>query len=421
MPSPFSLCRRRFALLLSVLGLAPLLLAMAMPGLAAAQGIAVGDVAGFEAALKQAGPGAVIELESGIWKDVHLRVAASGSKDQPLTIRARQAGKVVLVGDSRLQVGGEHVVVEGLRFEQPCGEEAIELRLDSKHIAKDCRITQCAVVGSGGRSQTARMLSLYGRGHRVDHCYFAQKTSAGTSLVVWLGSAEQAWGGHRLDHNHFGPRQPLGKNGGETIRVGDSKTSLQAARCRIEHNLFERCNGEAECISNKSCGNVYFRNRFLEVSGTLTLRHGNGCEVLENAFLGGKARHCGGVRVVGEDHLVRGNHMEDLSGDKERSAICLMNGIKNGPLNGYAPVRRLRLEDNGVLRCKSPLQWGMSGHQQAVVAPAEVSVVNLRISSAAPKDEPQREGVHWQQKDLRRPQWLSQAEPAGPSWRTDAP
>jgi hypothetical protein len=46
-------------------------------------------------------------------------------------------------------------------------------------------------------------------------------------------------------------------------------------------------------------------------------------------------------------------------------------------------------------------------------------VVNLRISSAAPKDEPPREGVHWQQKDLRRPQWLSQAEPAWPSWRAE--
>ena len=55
----------------------------------------------------------------------------------------------------------------------------------------------------------------------------------------------------------------------ETIRIGDSQTSLLMGGCVVEKNLFEKCNGEAECISNKSCGNIYRENTFLEVSGTL--------------------------------------------------------------------------------------------------------------------------------------------------------
>ena len=97
----------------------------------------------------------------------------------------------------------------------------------------------------------------------------------GPTFVVWLGDGNE--GRHQIDHNYFGPREKLGKNGGETIRVGDSKTAMLTGGCVVEKNLFEKCNGETECISNKSCGNIYRDNTFLEVSGTLTLRHGNGC------------------------------------------------------------------------------------------------------------------------------------------------
>jgi poly(beta-D-mannuronate) lyase len=65
----------------------------------------------------------------------------------------------------------------------------------------------------------------------------------------------------------FRPRPPLRRNGGETICVGYSHQSMSNSATRLEHNLFERCDGELEIVSNKSCGNVYRFNTFRECAG----------------------------------------------------------------------------------------------------------------------------------------------------------
>ena len=43
----------------------------------------------------------------------------------------------------------------------------------------------------------------------------------------------------------------------------------------MEQNFFDRCDGELEIISSKSCDNIYRGNTFLNCAGMLTLRHGN--------------------------------------------------------------------------------------------------------------------------------------------------
>ena len=67
---------------------------------------------------------------------------------------------------------------------------------------------------------TAQFVSIYGARNRVDHCYIAGKTTQGTTMVVWLSNESTDQGKHQIDHNHFGPRPKLGKNGGETILDG---------------------------------------------------------------------------------------------------------------------------------------------------------------------------------------------------------
>jgi len=74
----------------------------------------------------------------------------------------------------------------------------------------------------------------------------------------------------------------------------------------IEHNLFVRCEGENELISNKSCNNIYRYNTLLDSKGTqLTLRHGNDCEVYGNYFRGTE-----GLRIFGDRHKIYENFFE---------------------------------------------------------------------------------------------------------------
>lgn len=391
-----------------------------------ARDIPVADAATFAEAAKTVAAGDTIVLQDGTWADARLKIHAEGTAEKPVTIRAQTPGKVVFTGDSRLSVGGAHVVVDGLWFQNPTGEQVIELRLDSKKLASDCRIANCAVTNDTQltSAESAQFVSIYGARNRVDHCYIAGKTTQGTTMVVWLSDEAKDQGKHQIDHNHFGPRQKLGKNGGETIRLGDSKTSMQTAACVVEHNLFEKCDGEAECISNKSCGNIYRFNTFKGVSGTLTLRHGNACRVENNVFLSEKAKGSGGVRITGEDHLVTGNYFDGLTGDDERSAMCFMLGIPDSVPNGYFQVKRAKVTNNTFVNCAHNILIGMSGDKKAKLPPVETEISGNRILTSqgeAFEIKCAVEGVAMKDNEIG--QELPEAfelpapEPVGPSWR----
>jgi len=238
--------------------------------------------------------------------------------------------------------------------------DTVEFRADSKSAATNCIMTHCAFTASpgGGAAKENRWLSIYGVSNSVTHCHLAGKTNRGATLVVWVNT--NAPGHHRIALNHFGPRPALGKNGGETIRIGSSTESLFPEHSLVESNLFTRCNGEVEIISNKSCGNTYRANTFIECEGALTLRHGNRCVVEGNFFLGNHAPGTGGIRVIGEDHLVMNNYLHALTGSDARSALTFMNGIRNTPLNGYAAAARATIAFNTVLDCRVPLHVGLS-------------------------------------------------------------
>lgn len=328
--------------------------------------------------------GDTLVLAPGEWKDAVLKIFADGTEASRVTIKAKTPGATVFTGSSHLSFSGDHITVEGLHFKNPAGDEAIEFRTKSNELASDCRVTQCAVTNDlpadeGGH--TARFVSVYGARDRIDHCLIEGKTTGGATMVVWLAGGDTDRGSHHIDHNYFGPRQRLGRNGGETIRIGDSSTSTQRANCVVEDNLFERCDGEIECISNKSCGNLYQRNTFLNVSGTLTLRHGNDCTVQNNAFISDGAKGTGGVRVIGEEHDVLNNYFEGLTGEDARGAITFMLGVPNSPAHGYFQVKEARIEHNSIINCAHPLVIGIAGEKQAALAPTGVRMTGNLISS----------------------------------------
>jgi len=404
------------------------------------------DAKALEEAIKAAQPGDTITLREGTWTDTVVKFKGQGTEASPITLRTAVPGKTIFTGASALRMGGEYLVVEGLWFQNPdpVVGDTLEFRIDSKNLARHCRLTGCAVTlaeGVGSKTdKESRWEGHYGSDNQMDHCLVQGKTSKGTTVVVWLGGDNQ--GRHLIEHNYFGPREKLGKNGGETIRVGDSSTSMQTAACVIRENIFEKCNGEAECISNKSCGNLYQGNSFMEVSGTLTLRHGNGCTVENNGFFGNGAKGTGGIRIIGEDHVVRGNYLENLTGDDVRSSITLMNGLPNSPANGYFQVKRARVENNTLVNCEHPILIGIEGgkvERKADLPPLETVFIGNKIS--APKalvieahcdlagvtwqtnqfsgkelGIPEREGITWgQTPEIEKIQPLPRAS-VGPGW-----
>jgi poly(beta-D-mannuronate) lyase len=312
-----------------------LLLISASPLLAA--DIKVSSAADIAAALPNARPGDTLVIFDGTLIDQAILFKATGAAEKPITLRAQTPGKVILIGKSSLKFDGQYLIVSGLYFKD--GEGAGDaITLGGQHN----RLTDCAVTAG----QYKFFVHFFGQSNRMDHCYLAEKTSGDPTLQIEV--AEKEPNNHLLDHNHFGHRPPLGRNGGETIRCGYSFQSMFSSKTTVENNLFERCDGEIEIISSKSCDNIYRNNTFLDCAGFLTLRHGNRCTVDGNFFLGKGRKGSGGIRVIGEDHTITNNYIADVADGVFR----ITSGIVDSPLNGYFQAKRCTIANNTVVDCK---------------------------------------------------------------------
>jgi len=320
---------------------------------ALARDLLVADQMQYRAAVKKAQPGDTIILADGEWRDFQIVFTGNGSAAKPITLTAQTKGKVTLTGQSNLRIGGQHLLVSGLVFKNGASPtaEVISFRRDSKTLATDTRVTEVVIDGFSKADRRAEdiWVALYGTGNRVDHSHFEGKTNSGVTLAVIRRAGDPLDNRHRIDHNYFGPRPPLGSNGGETIRIGTSEESLSASNSIIERNIFDRTSGEVEIVSIKSGGNIIRENLVLEAQGAFVLRHGNGNLVERNIFLGKGVADTGGVRVINRDQIVRGNYFEGLAGTSFKSAISVMNGVPNSVINRYHQVANARIEGNSII------------------------------------------------------------------------
>ncbi len=350
----------------------------------------VSTPAEIKSAMTKAQPGDTLTMKNGVWNNAEIIFQGNGTAAKPILLRVEKPGYVILTGNSILRIGGSYLVVDGLRFVggYAGSGSVIEFRNGSGKLAHYCRLTNCAVVDYNPSStgKDYKWVSLYGTHNRVDHCYLKGKTHLGTTLVVWFPDHPHY---HLIDHNYFGYRPPLGQNGGETIRIGTSDYSMLDSYTIVENNYFEECNGETEIISNKSCENIYRYNTFFNCEGTLTLRHGNRCLVQGNFFLGNKNYEGGGVRIIGEDHRVINNYFAHVYGDGYRSALAMVNGVLNSPLNEYFQVKNALVAFNTFVDCRYPFSIGVKSDANQSLPPLNCKISNnVVVTSNKIYDQP---------------------------------
>lgn len=334
--------------------------------------------------------GTVVVWRDGDYADVAAELSGAGTAENPVQLRAETPGGVRFGGKSRLAVAGEHVVVSGFwwRDPAPVGGKAV---VTFAKGSSACVVRDCAITGDNTPEDAAtdtKWVSLYGSGNTVEGCTFRDKRNIGCLLVVWLETGVTPR--HRIAGNSFSRPVSLygsdGKaiNGQETIRIGTSDFSMQQAACTVEENYFYHCHGEqAEIISNKSCGNLYRRNLFVECRGTLTMRHGNGCTATGNYFFGNGMDGTGGIRLVGEDHTVEYNYFEGLAGTGYRTAICLVRGQQSPALSGYFPVKNASVRHNTLIGCKYAfnVNYASNGSDQVMPVVGTTIADNTVVSS----------------------------------------
>ncbi|WP_411031669.1 chondroitinase-B domain-containing protein [Spongiimicrobium sp. 3-5] len=315
----------------------------------------VRNVDEFNAMVAKAGPGDVIRLANGVWQDTELLFEGKGTAEMPITLSVEEKGKVSLEGQSNLRIAGDFLVVEGLVFKNGYTPttEVISFKKDNSTLANNSRLTECVIDNytNPERHEPDTWVAIYGKNNRVDHNHLEGKRNRGVTMIVRLNSLESQENMHQIDHNYFGPRPNLGSNGGETLRIGTSHFSLTNSRTMVEANYFDRCNGEHEIISNKSCQNTYKNNVFYECTGTLTMRHGNETLVDGNVFIGNNKPSTGGIRVINGQQTVINNYGIGLTGYRFRGALVVMNGVPNSPINRYFQVEDANISNNTFINC----------------------------------------------------------------------
>ena len=326
-------------------------------------------------------------MANGTWTDAVISFFAEGAEGDSITLRAETAGQVILDGASRLRIGGRYLKVEGLWFDGGAlsSGHVIEFRRSSSNLAHHSRLTNCAVTSYNppSRSTEYKWVSIYGTNNRVDHCHFAGKEHDGATVVVWLRDPPNDGPvRHRIDQNYFGHRPDLGKNGGESLRIGTSSRSMQDSHVTVEHNLFEECDGEIEIISNKSGQNIFRHNTFRRSSGMLTLRHGNEAQVYGNFFFGEGKSGSGGVRIIGERHRVYNNYFQDLEGTGYRAAVSVVNGVPNSPLNRYFQVKRVQIVFNTFVNVREAFVIGAGKSAEQSEPPDSLLIASNLVSTS---------------------------------------
>jgi len=283
--------------------------------------LTVKDLSSLQTEINKAQPGTTIVVADGVYTSENpIILNLQGKPDQPVTICAASTGGVEIKGNSGFVIGGSaaYIVIQGFKFTHEAGK----IKIDAG--ARFCRFT-CNVFECTGKGA---YLSISGDNCQVDHNTFQNKSTEGQMISVQgpgsSGMAQRIW----IHHNYFHNFTPVSNNC-SSIQIGLSGRSLSSAHSLVEYNLFSETRGENENICNKSCDNIYRFNTFGEGCSELSLRHGNGCQVYGNFFIGSE-----GVRFYGHNHKIFSNYFERCN-----PAINIGNG------DGIVPHDKLTSHD----------------------------------------------------------------------------
>ncbi|MFT2015334.1 polysaccharide lyase 6 family protein [Streptomyces sp. 796.1] len=273
---------------------------------AAAPKAPVTSVDALQKAIDRAVPGDRIVVADGTYtisgKSAIKVTGKNGTTSAPITIVAASRGGVVLRGERSFVFSkSTNIVISGFAFRQ---STTLEIPADCSRIRLTRNDFQFADITK------LSWVLVRGDDVKIDRNRFHHKTTAGLFIVVDGPGADAMAQRLQVVKNHFSDHSFTGDNGGEPIRIGFSGRALSAAHATVEHNLFERCNGDPETISVKSSNNIIRYNTIRDSRGGIVLRHGNGSTVEGNYLLGGRE----GLRVYGNDHVLVNNYVSGLSG-----------------------------------------------------------------------------------------------------------
>src|SRR6478672_12985201 len=136
----------------------------------------VSSAAQITTAMQTAQPGDILTMTNGTWTNQRIQFAGNGTSALPITLRAQTPGQVVLNGNSKINISGNWLVADGLKFQGGAlttDDSIVEFR-GNLGEATNSRLTNSSIVDYNPADVNTRYfwVSLYGDHNRVDHDYF---------------------------------------------------------------------------------------------------------------------------------------------------------------------------------------------------------------------------------------------------------
>ncbi len=352
----------------------------------------VGSIASLTSRIGSAVPGDEIVLSNGVYvTSASIGISRAGTAANRILIRAETIGAVEITGTHGFSFnsGAAYVTVQGFKFTHAA---AISMGSSANH----CRLTRNIVELTVPTGSDVSYVNISGDDMEIDRNELRNKSTLGEMLDV-AGSGSQVARRLWVHHNYFHDFVSPGGNGAETIRLGLSGLSLSTGNAVVEYNLFVRCNGENEMISNKSSGNTYRYNTVLDCpGGEISQRHGNDC-----LYYGNYMRNTAGMRVYGDRHKIFSNYLESNS-------IGVNMGNGDGDVyNGDPLTSHDRPDDNVVVFntfINNSTHYQMGGRTGGLGSSNTVVANNIfqsggsmaSISSSAPYTGTWSNNIRWQ-------------------------
>ncbi|TYK64497.1 chondroitinase-B domain-containing protein, partial [Colwellia echini] len=329
---------------------------------------------------------------------LELRIDGMGTAEQPITVASVTAsGAVISGGESSIRMGGEHIIVQGFVLRDGESGSSI-IKFENSEECNYCRVTEVSVIDmDNGDFSASKWVEFYGHHNRVDHSYFSGKESRGALMVFGRWTSESDFNAYGfpadyalIDYNYFSDRAPAwgrgyagsSDNEYEGIRIGLSTTHSAPSYTTVENNYFERIQGEAEIISNKSANNIIRNNTVRDSNGSIVSRHGEGANISNNFIFGDDNPFSGGIRLVDGEHTITNNYIEGARflSSNWNGGIVLTTGDGSGDTdNGYQDVENVLVAYNTIVDSVNSLN--VSGGNNNT-APSNVYFINNVIAGA---------------------------------------
>ena len=324
----------------------------------------VNSISALEDAADDLVAGDTLCLADGTYTgDFELRVEGIGTEAQPITVAAENPGSAIIQdGEMSINIGGEYIVIQGFVLRDGESGSSI-IKFEKETECSYCRITEVSIIDmDNGDFGSSNWIDYYGHHNRIDHSWFSGKESRGVMLKLgrWTSGGAYPADYAQIDHNYFGDRAPAwgrgyagsSDNEYEGIRLGLSTTHQDPSYSIVENNYFERIQGEAEIISNKSANNIIRNNTIRDSNGSIVTRHGDAATISNNFIFGDDNPFSGGIRLVDGEHIVTNNYVEGARflSSNWNGGIVLTAGDGSGDgENGYQNVENVLVANNTIV------------------------------------------------------------------------